>query len=158
MLSLSSVYAGTVLITTTISSLLPTARLDGQTDFGGQPQPSAEQGVLSGSRSFERRKTYLAVFWRTHKSATRADGITRPACLYYHSSAGNAVSDVRTDFRAVKRNRFLIWPVCFGCKITSVWGLLQGLNYATCSHFTAKFTIWPVFLCGFNSSLFLCTR
>lgn len=158
MLSLSSVYAGMVLITTTISSLLPTARLDGQTDFGGQPQPSAEQGVLSGSRSFERRKTYLAVFWRTHKSATRADGITRPACLYYHSSAGNAVSNVRTDFRAVKRNRFLIWPVCFGCKITSVWGLPQGLNYATCSHFTAKFTIWPVFLCGFNSSLFLCTR
>lgn len=43
---------------------LPTARLNGQADFGGQPQPSAEQGVLSGSRSFERRKTYLAVFWR----------------------------------------------------------------------------------------------
>jgi hypothetical protein len=43
---------------------LPTARLNGQADFGGQPQPSAEQGVLSCSRSFERRKTYLAVFWR----------------------------------------------------------------------------------------------
>ena len=157
MLSLSSVYVGVVLTACTISCFFPTACLDGLADFGGQPQPSAEQGVLSGSRSFERRKTYLAVFLRTHKSATRADGITMPACLYYHSSAGNAVSNVRTDFRAVKRNRFLIWPVCFGCKITSVWGLPQGLNYATCSHFTAKFTIWPVFLCGFNSSLFLCT-
>jgi len=61
---LSSVYVGVVLITATISSLLPTARLNGQADFGGQPQPSAEQEVLSGSRSFERRKTYLAVFWR----------------------------------------------------------------------------------------------
>jgi len=70
---LSSVYVGVVLITATISSLLPTARLNGQADFGGQPQPSAEQGVLSGSQSFERRKTYLAVFWRTHKSATWAD-------------------------------------------------------------------------------------
>lgn len=61
---LSSVYVGVVLITATISCLLPTARLNGQADFGGQPQPSAEQGVLSCSRSFERCKTYLAVFWR----------------------------------------------------------------------------------------------
>jgi len=42
-----------------------TASMNRQTDFGGQPQPSAEQGVLCCKRSFVQQKTYLAMFWRT---------------------------------------------------------------------------------------------
>ena len=36
--------------------------INGQSDFGGQPQPSAEQGVLCCKRSFMQQKTYLAMF------------------------------------------------------------------------------------------------
>ena len=79
-----------------------------------------------------------------------------PVMSLFHQTKPFPMPEI--DFWAVKRNRFLIWPVCFGCKITLVSGFPQGLNYATCSQFTAKFTIWPDFLCGFNSSLFLCTR
>ena len=39
-----------------------TASMNRQTDFGGQPQPSAEQGVLCCKRSFVLQKTYLAMF------------------------------------------------------------------------------------------------
>ena len=43
--------------------------INGQSDFGGQPQPSAEQGVFCCKRSFMQQKTYLAMFLRTLKSA-----------------------------------------------------------------------------------------
>ena len=45
----------------------PTASWNGQNDFGVQPQPSAEQGVLCCKRSFMQQKTYLAMFFENIK-------------------------------------------------------------------------------------------
>ena len=79
--------------------------INGQSDFGGQPQPSAEQGVLCCKRSFMQQKTYLAMSGRALTGLKDWSDELLPAPLYAVGLVLSTDLGGWTSLCSVKRKR-----------------------------------------------------
>ena len=100
-----------------------TASMDRLTDFGGQPKPSAEQGVLCCKRSFVLQKTYFA--------PAGHNTINNGICADFRLTDGHPYYNAK---------KFTATKATYSRTVTNDWGtMVLPFKYQQASNETASF-------------------